>query len=580
MCIGVKTPVHIFVSILLFSMMIYWMPMIEISDLTFTYPGATHPAIQGVSLHIADKELCLVMGPSGSGKSTLLRCLNGLVPHFSGGSLSGSIRVNGLDPVRLTPREMSQEIGFVFQDPEAQFVVDRVEDEIAFSLENAALPSQDMDSRVEQALALLELTALRTRRLETLSGGEIQRVAIAAALALKPGILVLDEPTSQLDPHGAEEVLEALVQLNQQLGLTVILAEHRLERVLPYARKIIYLSEQYPQALVGSPREVLSKVDLNPPMVSLGKALGWDPLPLTLDEAREWAQQTRMPLPLLEKMEHAPVMPSKLETSPAYIQANGVEVSYGNLQALRGINLSLYPGEITVMMGPNGAGKSTLLRAIVGLTPLQRGRIQVAGKDNAGRTVADICQQVGYLPQDPNALLFADTVMEELLITLRNHHLEASETDLRSMQLLEQLGLADKSESYPRDLSTGERQRVALGAILVTQPGALLLDEPTRGLDYAAKQTLVNLLHRWRDEGMSILLVTHDVELAAQAADRVILLENGLVSADGNPHVVLKKASHFTPQVARIFPDQEWLNVDEVIGAIHASEYRDQSPRS
>ncbi len=542
--------------------------MITLSDLTFTYPGADHPAIQAVSLEVQDNELCLVMGPSGSGKSTLLRCLNGLVPHFSGGSLSGTIRVNGLDPVRLTPREMSRVVGFVFQDPEAQFVVDRVEDEIAFALENAALPRDEMESRVEEALGWLELTHLRSRRLESLSGGEAQRVAIAAALALKPGILVLDEPTSQLDPHGAEEVLEALVQLNKQLGLTILLAEHRLERILPYAGKIIYLTQEKPGALIGQPRQILSQVELNPPMIVLGKKLGWDPLPLTIDAAWEYACQTS------EKMAHAktsqarlPTPTSDLAASP-FIRAKGVQVSYGSQPALRGVDLDLYPGKITVLMGPNGAGKSTLLRALVGLTSLQKGSIQVGGKDIAGRAVADICQEVGYLPQDPNALLFADSVMEELLITLRNHHMDPAATGLPAEQLLERLGLSDKADSYPRDLSTGERQRVALGAILVTHPGALLLDEPTRGLDYAAKQTLLRLLRTWRDEGMAILLVTHDVELAAQAADRVTLLENGLVSAAGDPHDVLMSPSNFAPQVARIFPNHGWLTVEEVMGAL------------
>ena len=543
--------------------------MITISDLTFTYPGAERPALRGLSLEIPDKEFCLVTGPSGSGKSTFLRCLNGLVPHFSGGSLIGSIRVNEMDPVILTPRQMSHVVGFVFQDPEAQFVVDRVEDEIAFSLENEALPKEEMESRVEQTLKLLELTHLRLRRLETLSGGEIQRVAIAAALALKPAILVLDEPTSQLDPHSAEEVLEALVQLNRQLGLTIILAEHRLERVLSYAGKVIYLSGQDHGVLVGNPREVLSRVDLVPPLVSLGKALGWEPLPMTIDEARRYAQVDISTLRRKNRKKIAAQKPQKT-ASPAFVQVENVEVNYGNFQALQGVSLSLYPGELTVMMGPNGAGKSTLLRALVGLAPLQAGSIQVDGRNIAGRSVADICQQVGYLPQDPNALLFSDTVQDELLVTLRNHHLEHSELALKPIQLLDQLGLSDKAASYPRDLSTGERQRVALGAILVTRPGALLLDEPTRGLDYATKQVLLHLLRSWRKEGMAILLVTHDVELAAQAADRVILMENGQVSAMGSPHEILAKSNTFAPQVARIFPGCEWLTVEDVVGEKHA----------
>jgi energy-coupling factor transport system ATP-binding protein len=544
--------------------------MITIADLTFTYPGAEKPAIRGVSLNIQDTEFCLVMGSSGSGKSTLLRCLNGLVPHFSGGIISGSIRVEGLDPIRLTPREMSQIVGFVFQDPEAQFVVDRVEDEIAFSLENAALPTQEMESRVDQALSLLDLTHLRTRRLETLSGGELQRVAIAAALALKPSILVLDEPTSQLDPHGAEEVLEALVQLNKQLGLTIILAEHRLERVLPYAEKVIYLSQDCQGVMIGNPRQVLSQVTLNPPMITLGKRLGWEPLPLTVEEARHCAQRFRPEVPNETPSSIQTRFSSNLVEKPAFIQAQGVEVNFDTVQALRGVDLRLYSGEIVVMMGPNGAGKSTLLRTLIGLTPIQKGTIQVAGEDIRSQSVADISQQVGYLPQDPNTLLFADTVMEELLITLRNHHMDAGETSLHPTQLLDLLGLADKADCYPRDLSTGERQRVALGAILITHPGALLLDEPTRGLDYYSKQTLLKLLRGWRNEGMAILLVTHDVELAALAADRVILMEKGLISVDGTPQNVLANSSTFIPQVSRIFPGSGWLTVEDVPGALDA----------
>ena len=511
------------------------------------------------------------MGPSGSGKSTLLRCINGLVPHFSGGSLRGTIRVNDLDPVKLSPREMSRKVGFVFQDPETQFVVDRVEDEIAFSLENAALPTNEMEVRVEEALTLLELTQLRKRRLDTLSGGEIQRVAIAAAMALKPQILVLDEPTSQLDPHSAEEVLEALVTLNKTLGLTVLLAEHRLERVLPHAGQIIYLGDDYPGGLSGAPREVLSRVQLNPPMIILGKVLGWEPLPLTIEEARECAKQSDDKLREVS-IRQSPKRAKHIDNrAAAFIQADGVEVSFGNIQALRGVNIRLYPGEIAVMMGPNGAGKSTLLRSLIGLTPLENGKIKVDGKDIAGRTVADICEQVGYLPQDPNALLFADTVMEELHITLRNHHLDSSAANPQPENLLVRLGLGDKADYYPRDLSTGERQRVALGAVLVTHPGALLLDEPTRGLDYDAKLTLLRLLRTWRDEGMAILMVTHDVELAVQAADRIILMENGLVTADGIPAEVLANSTMFTPQVAKIFPNRGWLTVNDVIGEIDAS---------
>lgn len=547
--------------------------MIDFKDLTFTYPGTEGPVLEGVSLHIPTGKLCLVMGPSGAGKSTLLRCINGLVPHFTGGRLHGNILVNGFNPVELSPHEMSHIVGFVFQDPEAQFVVDVVEDEVAFSMENAGIPPSDMELRIDEALQLLDMTSLRSRRLETLSGGERQRVAIAAALALRPQILVLDEPTSQLDPHGSEEVLQTLVQLNKQLGLTIVLAEHRLERVVPYVGQIVFLSDEYPGGLTGKPRDVLSKVQQNPPVVSLGKAFGWDPLPLTVEEAHRYVDQTIKPRPVATKEISLDISDGNGKQEPAFIQVKGVHVNYGDIRALGGVDFNLYPGEICVMMGTNGAGKSTLLRSLVGLTPIQAGTIYVGGKDIAGRSVAGICQQVGYLPQDPNALLFADTVLEELLITLRNHKLDASGAIHEANLLLDRLGLGDKANAYPRDLSTGERQRVAMGAVMVTKPGALLLDEPTRGLDYHAKHILLYLLRGWREEGMAILLVTHDVELAVQAADRMIILDNGLITADGEPDKVLAVSPVFSPQMAKIFPGMGWLTVEDAIGGMNAKQH-------
>jgi len=252
--------------------------MIRIDGLGFHYPDQVLPALDNVNLALPESAFALVTGHSGSGKSTLLRCINGLVPHFSGGRIRGRVRVNGLDPVAATPRVMSRHVGFVFQDPETQFVLDRVEDEIAFALENAAVPRPEMRLRVEEVLDLLDLSPLRERRLGTLSGGERQRVAIASALAFRPQIMVLDEPTSQLDPKSAEDVLSALVRLNQDLGLTILLAEHRLERVLPFVDQIVHLVRGVPGALSGSPREVLKQIELAPPVVRLAKGLGWHPL--------------------------------------------------------------------------------------------------------------------------------------------------------------------------------------------------------------------------------------------------------------------------------------------------------------
>ena len=537
--------------------------MLRFQQLSFTYPGAAQPVLRQVDLHVPRGGLALVVGASGSGKSTLLRCTNGLIPHFSGGQLSGRLQVDGLDPVQTSPQGMSRHVGFVFQDPEAQFVVDRVEDEIAFSLENLSLPPAEIEPRVSEALRLLELEPLRTRRVETLSGGERQRVAIAAALALRPHLLVLDEPTSQLDPAAAEEVLQALQRLNQALGLTILLSEHRLERVLPFTSQLIYLEAGTPGLLSGTPRQVLAEIPLRPPLVALGLALGWEPLPLTIEEAQPFLQR-------IAATEVATTIPPSSPRSNDFsryplLQAEGLELSYGAIPALRGVDLNLYPGEITALLGANGAGKSTLLRCLVGLVRPQRGRIQLAGEDITAQSTATICRQVGYLPQDPNALLFSDTVRQELEATLGFHGQPAG---AQVLELLRRLGLEAYAEAYPRDLSAGERQRAALGAVMIVHPRVLLLDEPTRGLDYAAKHRLLELLSGWRAEGMAILLVTHDVELAAQAADRVVLLEGGRVLASGSPPEVLGASAHFAPQIARLFPGRGWLTVEQAVTKI------------
>ncbi len=268
--------------------------MIEFDRVTYRYPGAQAPVLRELSLDVEEGEFLLVMGPSGAGKSTLLRCLNGLVPHFYGGTINGRVRVAGRDPVALGPRGMADAVGFVFQDPEAQFVVDKVEDELAFALENQRRWIRFvMRKRVEEALDQLGIAHLRQRSVNTLSGGERQRVAIAAVMTLQPRVLVLDEPTSQLDPQAAEEVLDALVKLNHDLGLTVVLSEHRLERVMQYVDRVLYLPGDGQPPILGDPRTVLGQVSLTPPLVTLAKALGWSPLPLTIKEGRAVCQAVR-----------------------------------------------------------------------------------------------------------------------------------------------------------------------------------------------------------------------------------------------------------------------------------------------
>ncbi len=461
--------------------------MLELEHLTFTYPGAAQPTLRDITLRLPASSLTLLSGPSGGGKSTLLRCLNGLIPHTSGGHLRGRVRVAGQDPLALGPARMSAHVGFVAQDPESQFITGYVEDEIAFSLENAGWPRAAIDARVYELLESLHLSALRGRRLESLSGGEQQRVLIAAVLAPRPKLLLLDEPTSQLDPDSARDVLQLLAQL-KAAGLTILIAEHRLERILPFADFFIWMEAGRAD---GRPVTAALRATLAPPGTSRAAATSG----------------------------------VALSSAEALLTAEALTVRYGTLTALDEVSLSLRAGELVALTGANGAGKSTLLRTLMGLQKPLSGCVHLLGAPLPA-DIAQTARQVAYLPQDPNALLFAESVRAELAITLRNHGLLA-QPPIAPDALLASLGLDRLADAYPRDLSAGQRQRVALAALLVTRPRVLLLDEPTRGLDAVAKGELLALLQGLRAQGMGVLVATHDIPRFTAAADRVLHLERG-----------------------------------------------------
>jgi energy-coupling factor transport system ATP-binding protein len=543
--------------------------IISISNVTYRYPGASEPALRDFSLDVFEGEFLLVMGVSGAGKSTLLRLFNGLVPHFYGGEVAGSITVAGRDPVRLGPGEMSDVVGLVFQDPEAQMVAERVEDEVAFGMENAGLPLRVMRERIEGSLRALGIEHLRARRVNTLSGGERQRVAIASVLTMQPRVLVLDEPTSQLDPESAEEVLESVIKLNRELGLTVIMSEHRLERVAQHADRILYMASNG-DPLVGEPREVLAQVPLAPPVAQLGKQLGWTPLPLSVEEATKFVSGIRNQESGVRnngqvKDEGGISKPGQLKSAIRnglrhQSAFEGVWFGYGNREVLRDFSLEVRAGEITALMGRNGTGKTTILRLMLGLLKPSRGRVFTEGLDTRQTPLEEMARVVGYVPQQPDVLLFSDTVAGEVDFTRRAHRLPPDDADL-----LDSLGLTRYREHDPRDLSVGERQRVALAAVLAGEPPMLVLDEPTRGLDYLQKDALAAILRGLRDAGRTIVLATHDVEMVAQIADRVLLLGSCEVLADGPTREVMLAFPAFSSQVGRLFRDPQFLTVEDVM---------------
>lgn len=527
--------------------------MIELERVTVTYPDADTPAIREVSLTIPEGELCLVVGRTGSGKSTLLGTLNGLVPHFTGGTLHGRVVVDGRDTRDHPPRELADVVGSVGQDPRATFVTDRVEDELAYTMEQLAVPPDVMRRRVEEVLDLMGLADLRDRPLQELSMGEQQRVAIGAVLTANPRILVLDEPTSALDPAGAEDVLAAVTRLVHDLGVTVVLAEHRLERVIQYADRVVHLRDDGTVA-AGPPETVMAVATVAPPIVELGRLCDWDPLPLSIRDARRCATPLRHAL-----ADEGPEPDGRVER-PALLSARDLVVVHGATVAVRHVDLDLRPGEVVALMGRNGAGKSSLLWALQGTGRRSGGRVTVAGQDPAELPPREARQHVGLVPHTPGDLLYLETVAEECAAA--DAGAEVPSGTCRS--LLDRLVAGVGGSSHPRDLSEGQRLALVLAIQLTAGPRVVLLDEPTRGLDYEAKSALGRTLGELASDGHAVLLATHDVEFVAEAADRVVILADGEIVADGPTRAVTTASPVFAPQVARILHPADWLTVDEV----------------
>ena len=519
--------------------------MIRFESVTVTYAEAETPALAGVDLHVPEGELVLVMGSTGSGKTTLLRSIIGLVPHFSGGTLRGRVLVDGRDTATHPPRDLADVVGFVGQDPVAGFVTDNVEDELAYGMESLGLPPATMRKRVEETLDLLGLAGLRGRPLANLSGGQQQRVAIGSVLTTHPRILVLDEPTSALDPLAAEDVLSTLQRLVHDLGLTVVLAEHRLERVVQHADRIVWIPGDGGRVIDGDPATILAGTPIAPPVVELGRAAGWSPLPLTVRDARRLSADLRARLDGISPPEHR--APTLGET---VAEAKDLVAGYGKRIVVNGIDLTVRQGEVVALMGRNGAGKSTLLRSLVGLHQPRSGKVTV--------------DRAGLVPQVPADILYAATVTDECGTSDR----DSGRPDGSTRGLFDRLAPGVPGDRHPRDLSEGQKLTLALAIVLAARPRLVLLDEPTRGLDYNAKRRLVAVLRELADDGHGVVLATHDVELVAEVATRVIVLADGEVVADGSAPEVVVSSPAFAPQVAKVMSPQPWLTARDVAAAL------------
>jgi energy-coupling factor transporter ATP-binding protein EcfA2 len=524
---------------------------------SFTYPDGIRPALDRVDVAIEDGAFALAVGPTGAGKSTFLRAVNGLVPHFTGGSFAGHVTVEGRDTRDCPPRRLADVVAFVPQDAAASFVLDLVEDELAYGMENLGVEPARMRRRVEDVLDLLDLAPLRDRSVRTLSGGERQRVAIASALAAGPRTIVLDEPTSQLDPQGAEDVMSALQRLVHDHGMTVLLAEHRLERVAGWVD--VALGFEDGRVRVGTPAEVIDGVAVGPPVARLGRLVGWDPVPLTVRDARVVARAD-----IDVSIGHPRSAPVDVACRDVLVEAQDLDARHGERTAVRGVSICVFRGEVVAVMGRNGAGKTTLLRTIAGVHEPSTGSVRVQGRRPRPGVDVALC------PQESERILFAETAESEVGATLRARGgggRPADELARLGIEQLARLGIEQLARRHPRDLSAGERLLVATAAIAATGAPVVLLDEPTRGLDSECKARLIAYLRVHADAGGAVLFATHDVELAGAAADRVVMLATGEVIADGPTAEVLGDSTVFAPQMTRVF-GAGWLTPEQVAEAL------------
>jgi energy-coupling factor transport system ATP-binding protein len=526
--------------------------VIVFEAVTVTY--AAGPALREASFTIPEGELVLVVGPTGSGKTSLLRCLGdptGRNGHCEP-TRTGRVLIDGVGLQDLDPGEHRALVGLVHQDPAAGLAGGTVESVVSAGVRPRADDPHAGQRQVEEVLDLLGLADLRDRPVAVLSGGQQQRVAIGAALAGGPRVLVLDEPTSALDPVAAEEVLAILHRLVHDVGVTVVVAEHRLERVVHHADSVLLVADGRVSG-PHPPAAAMTRSPIRPPVVELGLRLGWSPLPLSVREARRAARALRASLAgagPTTAPSNEPAVAVAAGTTEVGLEAQRLSVVRGTVIALRSVTLRVGPGEVVALMGRNGAGKSSLLAVLHGTLEPTSGHAAVWG----GSALA---------PQDPSTLLTDVTVGTQLTAHDAGFALPTG----TSAAVLEQLAPGLASDRRPAELSEGQRMGVALSLVLARDSAVVLLDEPTRGLDYPAKARLTTLLSKLAGTGRAIVVATHDVELAADVATRVVILAEGEVVADGPVDRILSDSPAFAPQVAKVMHPVPLLRLDDVTAA-------------
>jgi energy-coupling factor transport system ATP-binding protein len=567
-------------------------PLLSVRDLSITHADAVHPSPGDVTFDIRPGEVVLLLGPSGSGKSTLTLALNGLIPHAVPATMTGTVAAGGIDTTDALTATLSTQVAMVFQDPDAQIVTGTVYDEVAFGPENLLLPLDEVHARCEDSLRRVGLWDRRDENPDRLSGGGRQRLAIGCALAMGSPLIVLDEPTANLDPQGIDDVYAALSDVIAAGDRAILLVEHNLDAAMSFVTRTIVLDRSGRVAFDGSPADVIrDNVD---ELVAMGVWLPaatiaalrmqdagarFDPLPLTPEElaaglasprslSEERSDETkRATLPgaahgvssrSARSTTTGDSARSTTETEPI-IRARGLTVRRQRTEILHGIDLEVAPGTLTAIVGTNGAGKTTLLQALAGVVPPPKRQVSVDGIDPGAASPRELASRIGFVFQNPEHQFIAHTVFDELAHGLRLRHTADAEIAERVGTMLTRFGLEAKAEVHPFLLSGGEKRRLSVGTALITRPRVLALDEPTFGQDRARASELLDLLHGLRDEGTTILIVTHDLQLVAEHSTHTLILRDGRVHAAGETSVLFGDESTFDEAGLRLPPLQRVL---------------------
>ncbi|MFC0272644.1 ABC transporter ATP-binding protein [Metabacillus herbersteinensis] len=522
------------------------MSYLDICDLTVSYPFQLKKVLQGINLKINKGEKVLILGPSGGGKSTLALTLNGIIPRSIEAEMTGSVSVDGYSPIELSFREISERVGILFQDPETQFCMLSVEDEVLFGLENLRLHREEMERRLEKSLELVGLTNWRKAQLKELSGGMKQKLGLACLLAMDPEVFILDEPTANLDPTSTEEIFNLLIELSYKLNKTLLFIEHKLDHLLPYLERVIVLGKEGELIADGAPRDIFNHYFSAiiqqgiwvPQICKYAKELEsqgmkWSLFPLTMEEWKKGFTGQQLDIQTLQ-METNKQNSNEHSDRSTILQFKNISFSYQNHPVLKNINFSVSSGDFVALLGPNGAGKSTLSQLLIKLLKPEKGEIFLNNDPFSKLKTSELIQKIGYVFQNPEHQFICDTVEQELAYGLKIRGWRKEEWQPRVDELLEQFYLTEQRQNNPFSLSQGQKRRLSVATMLMNDQQLLILDEPTFGQDYVNTNTIMNLLKELNQSGKTIFMITHDMELVSEYANKVILLNESEITYHGD----------------------------------------------